>query len=73
MIGFAKRKYRVTLYKRGLFLGSSVCDIEIESLGNARPLAHSSDIVDARGRLIFLTASGKEVLCGGIAYIAKET
>jgi hypothetical protein len=73
MIGFAEKKYRVTLYKRDRLPGGSVCDIEIETFENAKPMAHSSGIVDAGGRLVFLTASGKEVLCGGIAYIAKET
>jgi hypothetical protein len=35
----------------------------------ARP---PSEIIDARGRLAFVAANGKEVLSGGVAFVAKE-
>lgn len=49
-----------------------VADVEIESFDGARPKHPSGDIHDSHGRLSFVTANGKEVLTGGVAFVAKE-
>lgn len=72
MIGFKERKWRITLYKRELQADGRVADIEIESFDEARAKQPSGDIHDSHGRLSFLTGNGKEILTGGIAFIARE-
>ena len=72
MIGFQERTWRITLYKRELQPDGRVADVEIESLEDARARQPSGDIRDSNGRLSFLTARGKEILAGGIAFIARE-
>ena len=72
MIGFKERRWKITLYKRELQSDGRVADVEIESFEEARPKQPSGDIHDSHGRLCFLTTSGKEVLTGGIAFIARE-
>lgn len=72
MIGFKERTWKITLYKRELQADGRVADVEIESFDGARPKAPSGDIHDPHGRLSFVTANGKEVLTGGVAFLAKE-
>jgi hypothetical protein len=42
----------------------------MDTSGRAKSLSH--DIRHARGRLSFTTAEGKEVLTGGIAFVAMQ-
>jgi hypothetical protein len=72
MIGFKERTWRITLYRRELQPDGRVVDVEIETFDQVRPALPSGDIRDSHGRLQFLTAQGKEVLTGGIAFVAKE-
>jgi hypothetical protein len=72
MIGFKERRWKITLYKRELQADGRVADVEVESFDDARAKQPSGDIHDSHGRLSFLTAAGKEVLTGGVAFIAKE-
>jgi hypothetical protein len=72
MIGFKERTWRITLYKREMQADGRVADVEIESFDGARPKHSSGDIHDSHGRLSFVTANGKEVLTGGVAFVAKE-
>jgi hypothetical protein len=72
MIGFQERKWRITLHKRELQPDGRVADVEIESFDDARARQPSGDIRDSHGRLSFLTTQGKEILTGGIAFIARE-
>lgn len=72
MIGFKERTWRITLYKRELQPDGRVADIEIESFDGARAKQPSGDIHDSHGRLSFRTGNGKEILAGGIAFIARE-
>jgi hypothetical protein len=72
MIGFKERTWRITLYKRELQPDGRVADIEIECFEGARAGQPSGDIRDEHGRLSFLTSTGKEVVSGGIAFIARD-
>jgi hypothetical protein len=72
MIGFKEKAWRITLFKRERLPDGRVCDIELETFEQARAKYSSSDLIDSRGRLTFLTSEGKEVQTGGVAYIAKE-
>jgi len=72
MIGFKERTWRITLYKRELQPDGRVADVEIETFDEARAKVSSGDIRDSHGRLVFVTAQGKEVLSGGIAFVARE-
>lgn len=72
MIGFKERRWKITLYKRELQADGRVADVEVESFEEARAKQSSGDIHDSHGRLSFLTANGKEILTGGIAFIARE-
>lgn len=72
MIGFKERTWRIALYRNELQPDGRVVDVEIETFDQARPGLPSGDIRDSHGRLQFLTAQGKEVLTGGIAFVAKE-
>lgn len=72
MIGFQERNWKITLYKRELQTDGRVVDIEIETFDQARAKLPSGDIRDSHGRLAFLTAHGKEVVTGGVAFIARE-
>ncbi len=72
MIGFQERTWRITLYKRELQPDGRVADVEIETFDGARAKVPSSEIWDSHGRLTFLTNHGKQIIAGGIAFIAKE-
>lgn len=72
MIGFKERRWKIILYKRELQPDGRVADVEIESFEDARPKQSSGEIHDSHGRLSFLTAKGKEILTGGVAFIARE-
>jgi len=71
-VGFQEKRWRVTLYKRALQPDGRVADVEIETFDDARPRYPAGEIVDARGRLAFVAANGKEVLSGGMAFVAME-
>jgi hypothetical protein len=71
-VGFQEKRWRVTLYKRAVQPDGRVADVEIETFEDVKPRYPASEIVDARGRLAFMTANGKEVLSGGVAFVAKE-
>jgi hypothetical protein len=49
-----------------------VADVEMETFDQARAKGTSGDIREANGRLAFLTANGKEVVTGGVAFVARE-
>jgi hypothetical protein len=72
MIGFKERTWRITLYKRELQPDGRVADVEMETFDQARAKGTSGDIREANGRLVFLTDQGKEVVSGGIAFVARE-
>lgn len=72
MIGFKERTWRITLYKRELQPDGRVADVEMETFDQARAKGTSGDIREANGRLAFLTATGKEVVTGGVAFVARE-
>lgn len=72
MIGFKERTWRITLYKREVQPDGRVADVEMETFDQARAKGSSGDIREANGRLAFLTASGKEVVTGGVAFVARE-
>jgi hypothetical protein len=72
MIGFKERTWRITLYKRELQPDGRVADVEMETFDQARAKGTSADIREANGRLAFLTANGKEVVTGGVAFVARE-
>ena len=72
MIGFKERTWRITLYKRELQPDGRVADVEMETFDQARAKGTSGDIREANGRLGFLTANGKEVVTGGVAFVARE-
>jgi hypothetical protein len=72
MIGFKERTWRITLYKRELQPDGRVVDVEMETFDQARAKGTSGDIREANGRLAFLTANGKEVVTGGVAFVARE-
>ena len=72
MIGFKERTWRITLYKRELQPDGRVADVEMETFDQARAKGTSGDIREANGRLAFLTAKGKEVVTGGVAFVARE-
>jgi hypothetical protein len=71
-VGFQEKRWRVTLYKRAVQGDGRVADVEIETFDDVRPRYPASEIIDARGRLAFVDARGKEVLSGGMAFVAKE-
>jgi glucose/arabinose dehydrogenase len=72
MIGFKERTWRITLYKRELQPDGRVADVEMETFDQARAKGTSGDIREANGRLVFLTDQGKEVVSGGISFVARE-
>ena len=72
MIGFKERTWRITLYKREVQPDGRVADVEMETFDQARAKGSSGDIREANRRLAFLTASGKEVVTGGVAFVARE-
>ena len=72
MIGFKERTWRITLYKRELQPDGRVADVEMETFDQALAKGTSGDIREANGRLAFLTANGKEVVTGGVAFVARE-
>ena len=72
MIGFKERTWRITLYKRELQPDGRVADVEMETFDQARAKGSSGDIREANGRLAFLTANGKEIVTGGVAFVARE-
>lgn len=57
-VGFQEKRWRVTLYKRTLQPDGRAADVE-EVFEDVKPKYPASEIVDARGRLAFVTASGK--------------
>jgi hypothetical protein len=71
-VGFQEKRWRVTLYRRAVQSDGRVADVEIETFDDVKPRYPASEIVDARGRLAFVTGNGKEVLSGGVAFVAKE-
>jgi hypothetical protein len=71
-VGFQEKRWRVTLYKRTVQPDGRVVDVEIETFEDVKPRYPASEIVDGRGRLAFMTTNGKEVLSGGVAFVAKE-
>ena len=72
LFGFKERTWRITLYKRELQPDGRVADVEMETFDQARAKGSSGDIREANGRLAFLTANGKEVVTGGVAFVARE-
>ena len=71
-VGFQEKRWRVTLFKRALQPDGRVADVELETFEDVKPRYPAGEIVDARGRLAFVTSGGKEVLSGGVAFVAKE-
>jgi len=64
-VGFQEKPWRVRLYKRALQPDGRVADVELEPFEDVKPRCPADQIVDARGRLACVTASGKEVMSGG--------
>jgi hypothetical protein len=72
MIGFKQRRWRIVFYKRELQPDGRIADVEVSVFENAEPLFPDGDLRDKHGRIVFRTAEGKEVIAGGVAYLAEE-
>jgi hypothetical protein len=66
------RRWRIVFFKRQLLPDGRVADVEIAVFENAEPLTPTGGVRDIHGRVVFRTAEGKEVVAGGVAYLAKE-
>jgi len=66
------RRWRVVFYKRQVQPDGRVADIEVAVFEKAVPMTPSGGLTDIHGRVVFKTAEGKEVVAGGVAYLAKE-
>ena len=71
-IGFKPRRWRVVLYKRELRPDGRIVDVEVGVFENAEPLVPDGDLRDKHGRIVFKTGEDKEVIAGGVAYLARE-
>lgn len=66
------RRWRIVFYKRQLQSDGRIADVEIAVFENARPLSPDGGLRDIHGRVVFRTDEGKEVVAGGVAFLAKE-
>jgi hypothetical protein len=66
------RRWRIVFFKRQLQSDGRIADVEIDVFEDARPMSPDGGLRDIHGRVVFRTAEGKEVVAGGVAYLAKE-